>query len=207
MDESNIKKKRQNLIGISLIIIFFHLYGEAENFDKIQIFGMPFKMPINHIKVGVLFLYGYFLYRYSIEWIEKEKQVLIQAWKENVIHKLWIIFKYILNEEYEEQISSAELRDIYNFENSLKAHVKSKDLRFKQSFSFFLKNHIVYQGQTIIKLSYKFTWKDRRIIRYYLKLAWRFIRLERYTSDYLIPLVAALIALGILLVEITMYFA
>jgi len=128
MDSGGFKKKRQNVIGISLVIILFRLL-KVQTPETMSVFG--FTIPINnpeYFKIAIFTLFIYFVWRFYIEWRETERAEYIKYRLENIIipiqRKLWGDFKELYSNRFVESESQVQNR----FNN----YFRNEGIRFKE---------------------------------------------------------------------------
>lgn len=73
-DSGGFKKKRQNVIGISLVILLFH-FLKVQTPDKLDVFNIeiPIVKP-EYFTLTIWVLFVYLVYRFYVEWIYSEKR-------------------------------------------------------------------------------------------------------------------------------------
>ena len=76
MDSGGFKKKRQNVILLSSVLILLDYSGAK--LDKLNVFGININLSHKEVSLILWGLFFYFLYRFIIDWKDNEKESFVK---------------------------------------------------------------------------------------------------------------------------------
>lgn len=185
-DSGGFKKKRQNLIGISLVLLLLD-FLKVETPKELDLFNI--KIPIDnpsYFTWAIWILFFYLLYRLYVEWIYSEQS----AYKAYISKQLWMPYREAVLKRLQSDVLLKEDLQLISI-GMIDKHIR------KPWFLFSPLTVPLKRGgkKTLTKgVTNKYIWKNY----YHYKIIGEFKR--KYFSELLLPIVLVLMVIGFVLV-------
>jgi hypothetical protein len=189
-DSSDFKRKRKNVIGISLVIILIQFY--SVELEKLKVFdvSIPVGEPFE-IKALLFIVFGYLVYRYKNEWRHSEKS----KYEVYMYANLWVPIGNNAGEKiklkYDDEVVDSQATISNIISNNLKSiktrYIKKISLGFldRKDDGALVQNALgtpISKEVIVIKSIF-----NGFIFPSYLKYVIKNIRTGKYTSEYYLP--------------------